>query len=46
MSKSYSVAWFTYGMLQLQPVQMKALGRLLDGREDAMLGFKYRLGYA
>jgi gamma-glutamylcyclotransferase (GGCT)/AIG2-like uncharacterized protein YtfP len=40
MSKPYTLALFSYGTLQLEAVQMKSFGRLLDGRADAMLGFK------
>ncbi|GAA2747062.1 gamma-glutamylcyclotransferase family protein [Kitasatospora cinereorecta] len=34
---------FSYGTLQLPEVQLARFGRLLDGRADALLG--YRLGY-
>lgn len=40
MSKPYAHALFSYGTLQLEAVQMKSFGRLLDGRADAMPGFK------
>jgi gamma-glutamylcyclotransferase (GGCT)/AIG2-like uncharacterized protein YtfP len=40
MSKPYTLALFSYGTLQLEAVQMKLFGRLLDGRADAMPEFK------
>jgi gamma-glutamylcyclotransferase (GGCT)/AIG2-like uncharacterized protein YtfP len=40
MSTSCSVALFSYGTLQLEPVQMQSFGRLLSGRDDAMSGYK------
>ena len=40
MSKPYPIALFSYGTLQLEAVQMQSFGRLLDGRADAMPGFK------
>jgi len=32
-------ALFSYGTLQLEPVQTKVFGRLLQGDEDVLLGF-------
>jgi gamma-glutamylcyclotransferase (GGCT)/AIG2-like uncharacterized protein YtfP len=40
MSKDFPIALFSYGTLQLEAVQMKSFGRLLDGRDDAMPAFK------
>lgn len=40
MSKPYPLALFSYGTLQLEAVQMQSFGRLLEGRADAMPGFK------
>jgi gamma-glutamylcyclotransferase (GGCT)/AIG2-like uncharacterized protein YtfP len=40
MSNPYPVALFSYGTLQLEAVQMESFGRLLEGRADAMPGFK------
>jgi gamma-glutamylcyclotransferase (GGCT)/AIG2-like uncharacterized protein YtfP len=40
MSKSNTLALFSYGTLQSEAVQMKSFGRLLEGRTDAMPGFK------
>ena len=40
MTKPFSIALFSYGTLQLAAVQMKSFGRRLDGRADAMPGFK------
>jgi gamma-glutamylcyclotransferase (GGCT)/AIG2-like uncharacterized protein YtfP len=40
MSKPYALALFSYGTLQLETVQMSSFGRLLEGRADAMPGFK------
>jgi gamma-glutamylcyclotransferase (GGCT)/AIG2-like uncharacterized protein YtfP len=40
MSKSYTLALFSYGTLQSEAVQMQSFGRLLEGRTDAMPGFK------
>lgn len=31
---------FSYGTLQLERVQMESFGRLLDGEEDAMPGYR------
>jgi gamma-glutamylcyclotransferase (GGCT)/AIG2-like uncharacterized protein YtfP len=31
---------FSYGTLQLESVQIATFGRLLDGQEDAMVGFR------
>jgi gamma-glutamylcyclotransferase (GGCT)/AIG2-like uncharacterized protein YtfP len=40
MSRPYTLALFSYGTLQLEAVQMQSFGRLLEGRPDAMPGFK------
>lgn len=40
MSKSHNLALFSYGTLQSEAVQLKSFGRLLEGRADAMPGFK------
>jgi Gamma-glutamyl cyclotransferase, AIG2-like len=40
MSASYTLALFSYGTLQLEAVQMQSFGRLLEGRPDAIPGFK------
>jgi gamma-glutamylcyclotransferase (GGCT)/AIG2-like uncharacterized protein YtfP len=40
MTKPYALALFSYGTLQFEAVQMTSFGRLLDGRSDAMQGFK------
>ena len=40
MSSSHSIALFSYGTLQLEAVQKKSFGRVLDGRDDAIPGFK------
>ncbi len=31
---------FSYGTLQLSPVQLDIFGRLLEGRADALIGFR------
>lgn len=31
---------FSYGTLQLEPVQRSTFGRLLDGRQDSLSGYK------
>jgi hypothetical protein len=43
MHTPYPVALFSYGTLQLEAVQMESFGRLLAGRDDAMLGFKLEM---
>lgn len=40
MGTPYTIALFSYGTLQLEAVQIKSFGRLLDGRADTMPGFK------
>lgn len=40
MTSPSPIALFSYGTLQLEAVQLKSFGRLLDGRADAMPGFK------
>jgi hypothetical protein len=34
-----SIGLFSYGTLQLEPVQRAVFGRLLEGRPDAMVGW-------
>ncbi|HDR9498596.1 gamma-glutamylcyclotransferase family protein [Burkholderia cepacia] len=36
---TFSEHLFSYGTLQLEPVQLATFGRKLDGREDAMPGY-------
>lgn len=36
---AFSEHLFSYGTLQLEPVQLATFGRKLDGREDAMPGY-------
>ncbi|WP_404995505.1 hypothetical protein [Burkholderia cepacia] len=36
---TFSEHLFSYGTLQLEPVQLTTFGRRLDGREDAMPGY-------
>jgi len=40
MNDDRSVLLFSYGTLQLESVQLESFGRLLDGVEDAMPGYK------
>lgn len=40
MSDSRNCLLFSYGTLQLEKVQLESFGRLLDGEDDAMLGYK------
>jgi len=40
MSEDRTVLLFSYGTLQTGTVQMESFGRLLDGAEDAMPGYK------
>jgi hypothetical protein len=40
MSAAATIQLFSYGTLQLESVQMKSFGRLLDGRSDAMQGYR------
>jgi gamma-glutamylcyclotransferase (GGCT)/AIG2-like uncharacterized protein YtfP len=38
-----SIHLFSYGTLQLDSVQMATFGRLLDGRDDAMPGYRIEM---
>ncbi len=38
-----TIALFSYGTLQLEAVQMETFGRKLEGRADALVGFKQTL---
>ncbi len=40
MAEAATVQLFSYGTLRLDSVQMASFGRLLEGRDDAMLGFR------
>lgn len=40
MSDDRNVLLFSYGTLQLERVQLESFGRLLDGEEDAMPGYR------
>lgn len=40
MTRDASVQLFSYGTLQLDSVQLAIFGRLLDGRDDAMPGYR------
>jgi gamma-glutamylcyclotransferase (GGCT)/AIG2-like uncharacterized protein YtfP len=40
MSDNRTVLLFSYGTLQIENVQRESFGRLLDGTEDAMSGYK------
>jgi hypothetical protein len=40
MSGERTVRLFSYGTLQQEGVQLASFGRRLEGREDAMIGFK------
>jgi len=40
MSEAYPIALFSYGTLQLEHIQMKNFGRLLQGADDILTGFK------
>lgn len=40
MSDQPNILLFSYGTLQLEKVQLKSFGRLLEGEDDAMLGYK------
>lgn len=40
MTEPRNIVLFSYGTLQLEPVQRASFGRLLDGQADAMIGFR------
>jgi gamma-glutamylcyclotransferase (GGCT)/AIG2-like uncharacterized protein YtfP len=40
MTENATIHLFSYGTLQLESVQMSNFGRLLDGQDDAMLGYR------
>lgn len=40
MSDARDVLLFSYGTLQLEQVQLESFGRLLDGEDDAMPGYR------
>ncbi|HEY0125322.1 MAG TPA: gamma-glutamylcyclotransferase family protein [Rhizobium sp.] len=40
MPQAYSIHLFSYGTLRYPEVQMSSFGRLLDGAEDSMPGFR------
>lgn len=40
MSEPADILLFSYGTLQLASVQMSSFGRLLDGEDDAMTGYR------
>lgn len=40
MSDPYTVNLFSYGTLQLESVQLASFGRVLEGRDDAMPGYR------
>jgi gamma-glutamylcyclotransferase (GGCT)/AIG2-like uncharacterized protein YtfP len=40
VSDSRNCLLFSYGTLQLEKVQLESFGRLLDGEDDAMLGYQ------
>ena len=37
---------FTYGTLQLEEVQLATFGRVLEGRPDALVGYRLEIGRA
>lgn len=43
MPDSQTIRLFSYGTLQLDTVQIASFGRLLDGAEDSMPGFRTEL---
>jgi gamma-glutamylcyclotransferase (GGCT)/AIG2-like uncharacterized protein YtfP len=43
MSDARTVLLFSYGTLQQDEVQLSSFGRLLEGREDAMIGYRQSL---
>jgi hypothetical protein len=40
MSDERTVLLFSYGTLQRDEVQLSSFGRLLDGEDDAMVGYR------
>ena len=40
MTRSATIALFSYGTLQLPAVQLEKYGRLLDGEEDALRSYR------
>lgn len=40
MTESATILLFSYGTLQLESVQISSFGRLLDGRDDTMPGWR------
>jgi gamma-glutamylcyclotransferase (GGCT)/AIG2-like uncharacterized protein YtfP len=40
MNDDRTILLFSYGTLQLESVQLQSFGRLLDGLDDAMPGYK------
>jgi len=40
MSDERTVLLFSYGTLQLDEVQLSSFGRLLEGQQDAMVGYR------
>lgn len=40
MSEPADILLFSYGTLQLAQVQLSSFGRLLDGEDDAMIGYR------
>lgn len=40
MTEPADILLFSYGTLQLASVQLSSFGRLLDGEEDAMTGYR------
>jgi gamma-glutamylcyclotransferase (GGCT)/AIG2-like uncharacterized protein YtfP len=43
MSDARTVLLFSYGTLQQDEVQLSSFGRLLEGQEDAMVGYRQSL---
>jgi gamma-glutamylcyclotransferase (GGCT)/AIG2-like uncharacterized protein YtfP len=43
MSDQRTVLLFSYGTLQQDEVQLSSFGRLLEGQEDAMIGYRQSL---
>jgi gamma-glutamylcyclotransferase (GGCT)/AIG2-like uncharacterized protein YtfP len=43
MSDARTVLLFSYGTLQQDEVQLSSFGRLLEGQEDAMVGYRRSL---
>lgn len=40
MTEPADILLFSYGTLQLASVQLSSFGRLLDGEDDAMIGYR------